>query len=237
MQWCSADCPTDNGQRKPAERPGCLIAADAAARAGQRRSLQPGPQPPARPAVPRRHPTQQSAASRRRSLTPPGAVVSVRRGTGVLQHPGVHGNRRRGRHIDGAGRPVLPDPQQPGAAGAQLLADALALRAKDEQAALRQLRMLKLKRARSVVDRDRLVASLRSPDGSGWWRTSRYRLVTMAPRLFHRRRPTTCTAPTLKAFAVRTIEPILRSCVTFSIATCSPCAREARSARTASTLQ
>ncbi|RYY44606.1 MAG: hypothetical protein EON53_12180 [Actinomycetales bacterium] len=59
----------------------------------------------------------------------------------------------------------------------------------------------------------------------------------MAPRRFHRRRPTTCTAATLNALAVRTTEPMLKSCCQFSTATCSGCRRVSRSATIASTLQ
>ena len=38
-----------------------------------------------------------------------------------------------------------------------------------------------------------------------------YRSVTIAPRRFHRRRPTMCTAATAKAFAVRTTVPMFMS--------------------------
>ena len=43
--------------------------------------------------------------------------------------------------------------------------------------------------------------------------------MTIAPRRFHRRRPRMCTPATLNALAVRTIEPMLKSCSQFWMAT------------------
>ena len=70
-----------------------------------------------------------------------------------------------------------------------------------------------------------------------WWCTCRYRSVTIAPRRFHRRRPTTCTPAALNALAVRTTDPMFRSCAQFSMATWNGCRRVSRSATTASTVQ
>ena len=55
----------------------------------------------------------------------------------------------------------------------------------------------------------------------GWCKTCKYLSVTIAPRLFQSRFPTMCTLETLKAFAVRTTDPIFKSCCQFSIAICN----------------
>ena len=78
-------------------------------------------------------------------------------------------------------------------------------------------------------------AHARNPATSSWCRTCWYRSVTIAPRRFQRRRPTTCTSRARNAFAVRTTEPMLKSCWKFSTATCKSCRRVSRSATTAST--
>ena len=70
----------------------------------------------------------------------------------------MHGHGRCGRHVDGAGGSVLADAQQTGAAGAQLGADALALRAEDHEAALGQIGGLQGLGPRAVVDADDLVS-------------------------------------------------------------------------------
>ena len=49
--------------------------------------------------------------------------------------------------------------------------------------------------------------------------------MTIAPRRFHRRLPTMWTAAALNALAVRTTEPMLKSCCQFSIATWNRCRR------------
>jgi len=59
----------------------------------------------------------------------------------------------------------------------------------------------------------------------------------MAPRRFHRRRPTMCTVCTANALAVRTTEPMLASLQKFSIAMCSGCRRVSMSAMIASRVQ
>ena len=76
-----------------------------------------------------------------------------------------------------------------------------------------------------------------SPSACGWWVMSRYASVTIAPRRFQRRRPTMWTPATLNAFAVRTMEPMFRSCSTFSTATWSGDRRVDRSATIAATVQ
>ena len=81
-----------------------------------------------------------------------------------------------------------------------------------------------------------VVAHAWRASASGWCRTSRYRSVTMAPRRFHRRRPTTCTDRAPKALAERTIEPMLKSWTRFSTATWNGWERAATSAAMASTL-
>ena len=72
---------------------------------------------------------------------------------------------------------------------------------------------------------------------SGWCTTCWYRSVTMAPRRFQRRRPTMCTASAANAFAVRTIDPMFRSCCQFSIATANGCRWRSRSPTIASIRQ
>ncbi|KRE23216.1 hypothetical protein ASG80_09920 [Agromyces sp. Soil535] len=59
----------------------------------------------------------------------------------------------------------------------------------------------------------------------------------MAPRLFQRRRPMICTVSAAKALAVRTIDPMLRSCCQFSMATWNGCRCVSRSATIASRRQ
>src|SRR3954464_356178 len=52
----------------------------------------------------------------------------------------------------------------------------------------------------------------------------------MAPRRFQRRRPTMCTSAARKALAVRTTDPMLKSCCQFSMATWNGCRRGAGAA-------
>lgn len=94
---------------------------------------------------------------------------SVRGGARVLEDPGVHGHRPRGRHVDGAGGAVLADAQQTGAASAQLGADALALGAEDHEAVLGQRRALQGLRPGAVVDADDLVALRGRPGEQLTW--------------------------------------------------------------------
>jgi hypothetical protein len=61
--------------------------------------------------------------------------------------------------------------------------------------------------------------------------------VTIAPRRFHRRRPTIVTLAARNALALRTTVPMLRSEVQFSTATWNGCRRPSRSATMASTVQ
>ena len=61
--------------------------------------------------------------------------------------------------------------------------------------------------------------------------------MTIAPRRFHRRRPRMCTPATLNALAVRTIEPMLKSCSQFWMATRSGWRRVSSSATMASTVR
>ena len=70
-----------------------------------------------------------------------------------------------------------------------------------------------------------------------WCTTCWYRSVTMAPRLFHRLRPTMCTVSAPNALALRTIDPMFMSCCQFSIATWNGLRVVSRSAMIASMVQ
>ncbi len=70
-----------------------------------------------------------------------------------------------------------------------------------------------------------------------WCTTCWYRSVTIAPRLFQRRRPTMCTVSAANALALRTIDPMFMSCCQFSMATWNGCRCWSRSATIASMRQ
>ena len=159
----------------------------------------------------------------------------------VLEHPRVHGDRRRGAGVDRPRRAVLGDVQHDLARRAHLGRQAGTLLTEDEHAGRRQRIPLDRDRTGQVVDPDERYARGGGPGrqvGHGWmvdlvW----YRSVTIAPRRFQRRRPTMWNAATLKALAVRMTEPMLKSWPQFSTATWSGCRWVSRSATMASCRQ
>jgi hypothetical protein len=154
----------------------------------------------------------------------------------VGSNPAMHRNRCCRPHIYGPGGAKLGDIYEGFALLTHRIGQPGALLTYHEHTLLGVVKGFDRDRAGHI---GRLAAAAQAPKatGSGWWWMCWYLSVTMAPRRFHRLRPTICTSLTKNALAVRTIEPILKSCSRFSMAICNGCRELSRSATIASRLQ